>query len=110
MLEVLKSDFVRTARAKGLSEPVVVWKHAARNGMIPIITLLGTALPVLLGGSVVIEYIFEIDGFGLLMLNAIFNKDYNVVMGVALVSAILTLVGLLIADLLYAAVDPRVSY
>ncbi len=110
MLEVLKSDFVRTARAKGLKESTVLWKHAVRNGMMPLITLLGTALPVLLAGSVVIEFIFQIPGFGQLMINSIFNKDYNVVMGVSLISAVLTLIGLLIADILYAAVDPRVSF
>ncbi|MDJ0974671.1 MAG: ABC transporter permease [Planctomycetota bacterium] len=109
MLEVMKSDYIRTARAKGMKESVVLWKHAVRNGMMPLITLLGTALPILLAGSVVIEYIFQIPGFGDLMINAIFQKDYNVVMGVSLISAMLTLVGLLIADLLYAAVDPRVS-
>ncbi len=110
MLEVMKSDFVRTARAKGVKERAVIWKHAARNGMMPLITLLGTALPVLLAGSVVIEWIFQIPGFGQLMINSIFLKDYNVVMGVSLISAALTLVGLLIADILYASVDPRVSY
>jgi peptide/nickel transport system permease protein len=110
MLEVMKSDFVRTARAKGVRERGVLWKHAARNGMMPLITLLGTALPILLAGSVVIEYIFQINGFGLLMINSIFQKDYNVVMGVSLISAALTLIGLLIADILYASVDPRVSY
>lgn len=110
MLEVLKSDYVRTARAKGVKESTVLWKHAVRNGMMPLITMLGAALPILLAGSVVIEYIFRIDGFGLLMINAVFQNDYNIVMGVSLISAALTLVGLLIADLLYAAVDPRVSY
>jgi len=110
MLEVMQSDFVRTARAKGVKESTVLWKHVVRNGMMPLITLLGTALPVLLGGSVVIEYIFQIPGFGLLMIDSIMNKDYNVVMGVSLISAVLTLVGLLVADLLYASVDPRVSF
>lgn len=110
MLEVLKSDFVRTARAKGLSERAVVWRHAVRNGMMPVVTLLGTALPVLIGGSVVIEYIFNIDGFGLLTLNSIQQKDYNVVMGVELIVAALTLVGMLVTDLLYAALDPRITY
>ena len=109
MLEVLKSDFVRTARAKGLRESVVVWKHAVRNGMIPLLTLLGTALPVLLAGSVVIESVFGIPGFGDAMLRAILDKDYNVVLGISLISAALTLIGLLIADILYATVDPRVS-
>ncbi|MFM8979280.1 MAG: ABC transporter permease [Planctomycetia bacterium] len=110
MLEVLKSDYVRTARAKGLPERQVVWRHAVRNGMMPVVTLLGTALPVLLGGSVVIEYIFNIDGFGRLLLNSIYQKDYNVIMGVELAVAALTLVGMLITDLLYAVMDPRISY
>jgi peptide/nickel transport system permease protein len=109
LLEVLHSDYVRTARAKGLAERTVIWKHAVRNGMMPIVTLLGTALPILLGGSIVIESIFQIDGFGLLMIDSIMQKDYNVVMGIALVSAVLTLVGILIADILYAAMDPRIS-
>ena len=110
MLEVMQSDFVRTAYAKGCSRQRVIWRHAVRNGMMPLITLLGTALPVLLAGSVVIESIFGIPGFGKAMLDAILTKDYNLVMGVALISSVLTLVGLLIADILYAVVDPRVSY
>ena len=110
MLEVLQSDYIRTAYAKGCSRRQVIWKHAVRNGMMPLITMLGTALPILLAGSVVIESIFGIPGFGKAMLDAILNKDYNLVMGVALMSSALTLVGLLIADILYAAVDPRVSY
>lgn len=109
MLEVLQADYVRTARAKGLSERSVVWKHAVRNGMMPLVTLLGTALPVLLAGSVFIEYVFAIDGFGQLMITSILNKDYNVVMGVQLIVAALTLIGLLLTDLLYAAMDPRIS-
>lgn len=110
MLEVLQSDYIRTAYAKGCSRKQVIWRHAFRNGMMPLITLLGTALPVLLGGSVVIEVIFDIPGFGKAMLDAILSKDYNMVMGIALLTSALTLVGLLIADILYAAVDPRVSY
>ena len=109
MLRVLKADYIRTARAKGLPERTVVWKHAVRNGMMPIVTLLGTALPILLAGSVLIEYIFNINGFGLLMINSIFQKDYNVIMGVQLFVAALTLIGLLITDLIYAAMDPRIS-
>ena len=110
MLEVLKSDYVRTARAKGLPEGAVIWRHAVRNGMMPVVTLLGTALPVLLGGSVIVELVFNIDGFGLLMLNSVFQKDYNVVMGVELIVAVLTLVGMLVTDVIYAAMDPRISY
>jgi peptide/nickel transport system permease protein len=110
MLEVLKSDFVRTARAKGVPERHVVWRHAVRNGMMPIVTLLGTALPVLLAGSVFIEVVFNIDGFGRLMVESIIQKDYNVVMGIQLIVAVLTLIGLLLTDLIYAAMDPRISY
>ena len=110
MLEVLNSDYVRTARAKGLPERQVIWRHAVRNGMMPVVTLLGTALPVLLGGSVVIEYIFNIDGFGLLLINSIHQKDYNVIMGIELFVAALTLVGMLLTDILYAVMDPRISY
>ncbi len=110
MLNVIQSDFVRTARAKGLRERTVIWRHAVRNGMMPIVTLLGTALPVLLAGSVIIEYIFNIDGFGLLMITSIRQSDYNVVMGIQLIVALLTLVGILLTDLIYAAMDPRISF
>ena len=110
MLNTLQEDYVRTARAKGLSERAVVWKHAVRNGMMPIVTLLGTALPVLLGGSLLVEVIFNIDGFGNLMITSIYQKDFNVVMGIQLIVAALTLVGLLLTDLIYAAMDPRISF
>lgn len=110
MLEVIRSDYVRTARAKGLSEFVVIVKHAMRNGMIPIITLLGTLLPVILGGSVVIEYIFGIPGMGLLTINSIYGRDYNVIMGIQLISATLVLIGILLSDIMYALVDPRISF
>jgi peptide/nickel transport system permease protein len=110
MLEVLKSDYVRTARAKGLPERQVVWRHAVRNGMMPVVTLLGTALPVLLSGNLIIEYVFNIDGFGLLLINSIGQKDYNVIMGIELIVAALTLIGMLLTDVLYAAMDPRISY
>ncbi len=110
LLDVIRSDYIRTARAKGLSEWVVIIKHAVRNGMIPIITLLGTTLPVLIGGSIIIEYIFNINGMGLLMINAIQYRDYNIIMGILLLSAILTLIGILLSDLAYALVDPRISF
>jgi len=110
LLDVIRSDYIRTARAKGLSEWVVILKHAVRNGMIPILTLLGTTLPVLIGGSIIIEYIFVIDGMGKLMLTAINFRDYNVIMGVLLISAVLTLIGILISDISYALVDPRISF
>jgi peptide/nickel transport system permease protein len=109
VLDVLRSDYVRTARAKGLRERTVVWVHAARNGMIPLVTLLGTALPVLIGGSPIIEHVFSIDGFGRLLITSIYERDYNAVMGIELVVAFLTLVGILLTDILYAAVDPRIA-
>lgn len=110
LLDVIRSDYIRTARAKGLSEWVVILKHAVRNGMIPILTLLGTTLPVLIGGSIIIEVIFTIDGMGKLMITAITFRDYNVIMGILLISSILTLIGILLSDISYALVDPRISF
>ncbi len=110
LLDVIRSDYVRTARAKGLSEFWVIGKHATRNGIIPIITLLGTTLPVLVGGSVIIETIFGIPGFGRLTVESIFNRDYNVIIGIQLVVGVLVMLGILLSDILYAIVDPRISY
>jgi len=110
MLDVIRSDFIRTARAKGLSEPAVILRHAARNGMMPVVTLLGGILPGLIGGSVIVEYIFNIQGMGLLVIEAINGRDYNIVMAESLIVAALTLVGILISDVLYAVLDPRISY
>ena len=110
LLDIIRADFIRTARAKGLSEGVVIIKHAARNGMIPILTLMATLLPVLIGGSVVIEVIFGIPGMGRLGFEAIMMRDYNVIMAILLISSVLTLIGMLISDLLYALVDPRITF
>ena len=110
MLDVIRSDFIRTARAKGLSEPAVILRHAARNGMMPVVTLLGGILPGLIGGSVIVEYIFNIQGMGLLVIEAINGRDYNIVMAESLIVAALTLVGILVSDVLYAVLDPRISY
>ena len=110
VIDVIRSDYVRTARAKGLHEFVVIMKHAVRNGMIPILTLLGGLLPVLISGSVIIEVIFNIPGMGLFLFNAINLRDYNVVMGILTIASLLTLLGILISDLLLAAVDPRISF
>jgi len=110
MLEVLRQDYVRTARAKGLSERVVVMKHAFRNSIIPIITIVAGLLPALLGGSVIVEQIFSIPGMGRLGFEAVLNRDYPVIMGLATITAALTLVGILLSDVLYAVVDPRISY
>ncbi|MEN1679535.1 MAG: ABC transporter permease [Planctomycetota bacterium] len=108
--EVLRQDYIRTARAKGVGPVTVVWRHAFRNTLIPFVTLIGLTLPGLLSGSVVLETVFNWPGMGLLLLEGINVRDYPVIMGVTLVFSVLTLAGQLLADLLYAVVDPRVSY
>ncbi len=110
LLDVIRSDYVRTARAKGLPEGIVIIKHAARNGMIPILTLLATLLPTIIGGSVVVETVFGIPGIGRFMFESIIGRDYNAVMAVLLISCFLTLIGMLLSDLSYAIVDPRISF
>jgi len=110
LLEVIRADFIRTARAKGLSEFVVVMRHAARNSLIPIVTLLGASLPVIIGGSVIVEVIFQIDGMGLLGYNAVLQRDYGVLLGLNIITAVLTMAGILLTDVFYAVLDPRISY
>jgi peptide/nickel transport system permease protein len=110
MLEVIRQDYIRTARAKGLQEKKVVLKHALRNSLIPIITLFGGIFPALVGGSVIIETIFSIPGVGQLAYQAIIARDYPLVMAELVISALLTVVGLLIVDILYAFVDPRIAF
>ena len=110
ILNVIRADYIRTARAKGLKERVVILKHALRNGIMPVVTLLGTTLPVIVGGSVVIETIFLIPGMGALMIESIFARDYNVVIGITMITAVLTMIGILVSDILYAVIDPRISY
>jgi peptide/nickel transport system permease protein len=110
LLEVIQADYIRTARAKGLPERTVIGKHALRNGLLPILTLLAGLLPAVLGGSVVIEYIFGIPGIGLWTIDSINQRDYNVIMGVQLLSTILVLFGILLTDIGYALVDPRIRY
>lgn len=110
MLDVYNQDYVRTARAKGLPEGVVVLKHALRASLLPLVTLFGFLLPALIGGSVILEYIFSWPGLGALYFNAILQRDYPLVMGLSFISAVLVLIGNLLADVLYAVVDPRISY
>ncbi len=110
MLEVVRQDFIRTARAKGLSERLVIYRHALRNSLIPIVTLMANLLPTLIGGSIVIETIFSIPGMGQLGWEAVLLRDYPVIMAVFTISAFLTLLGILIADILYTIVDPRIRY
>ncbi len=110
MLEVLRQDYIRTARAKGLSEKKVIYRHALRNALIPIVTLLGLSLPALIGGGFIFETIFAWPGMGRLGYQAIMARDYPVIMGVGIVAALLTLLGNLIADITYAFIDPRIKY
>jgi peptide/nickel transport system permease protein len=110
LLEVLRLDYVRTARAKGLGERIVIYRHALRNAIMPVITLLGLGLPGFVGGALVVENLFSWPGMGRLAVGAVFQKDYNVIMGVNIMFAFLTVLGNLIADLLYATVDPRVKF
>jgi peptide/nickel transport system permease protein len=108
MLEVVRQDYIQSARAKGLAEAVVIGKHALRNAMLPLVTILGLSLPGLIGGSVIVESIFAIPGMGQLMVQAVFERDYPVIMGNLVIVATLTLVANLLADLTYGLVDPRI--
>jgi peptide/nickel transport system permease protein len=110
MLEVLGQDFVRTARAKGLAEATVLRRHALRNALIPVVTLAGLQIPALLGGAVITEQIFEWPGMGRLTIEAINQRDYPVLMGITLITALLVTLGNLLADITYSLVDPRIRY
>ena len=108
MLEVIRQDYIVTARAKGLSERVVIFKHALRNALLPLITILGLAVPGLIGGSVIFETIFAVPGMGQLLYQSVMSRDYPVVMGILVIGAVLTLLGNLIADIAYGLADPRI--
>ena len=108
MVEVLRQDYIRTARAKGLSERRVLFHHGLRNGLLPIITLLGLSVPDLIGGAVIAETIFSIPGMGRLFYEAVMARDYPVVMALVTIGALLTLIGNLLADVAYAYADPRI--
>ncbi len=108
MLEVLRQDFITTARAKGLPERTVIYRHALRNALLPLITILGLSVPGLIGGSVIFESIFAIPGVGQLMWSSVMARDYPVLMGNLVIVSVLTLLGNLLADVGYAAVDPRI--
>ncbi len=110
MLETIRQDYIRTAYAKGLDSRTVIYKHALRNSLIPIITLLAGVFPMLVGGSVIIETIFSIPGMGELSFRALVARDYPVIMAVFTISAFLTLFGILVADILYSIVDPRIAF
>ncbi len=110
MLEVLGQDYVQAARAKGLAERIVILKHVMRNSLIPVVTMLAALLPALIGGSVIIETIFSIPGMGQLGYESVRARDYPTVMALYSVSAVLTLIGILISDLLLSVVDPRIAF
>lgn len=110
MVDVLDEQFVRTARSKGLSERSVIFKHALRNALLPIVTLLGLSLPGLVGGAYFIEFVFSLPGMGYLGITSVFARDYPTVMGITLLSAILVVAGNLLADVAYGWVDPRIRY
>ncbi|MCH9022362.1 MAG: ABC transporter permease [Planctomycetes bacterium] len=110
MLEVLRQDYIQTARAKGLSESKVIWRHGFRNSLIPVLTLLGLLLPEIVGGSVILEVMFNWPGLGRLFFDSMMARDYPTIMALSFVTACLVLAGTLLADLLYGFADPRVSY
>jgi len=110
MQEVIRQDYIRTAKAKGLSERTVLVKHAFRNTLIPLVTLIGLTLPSLLSGAIILEMIFNWPGMGTLFFESLRERDYPTVMGLTLMFSVLTLAGQLLADILYSVVDPRVTY
>lgn len=110
MLEVIRQDYIRTARAKGVSEPRVILVHALRNGLFPIVTLFGSLLPFLVGGSVIIESIFNIPGMGLFAFEAVLRREYDIVMATLILAAVLTLIGILISDIMYVLINPQVTF
>ena len=110
MIEVLRQPYIYTAKAKGLSQKDVIYKHAFRNAILPIVTILGLSIPGLLGGSVIFESIFALPGIGELFYKAVMMRDYNLIMASVVLGAVLTMLGNLIADISYAYIDPRISY
>lgn len=110
VMEVLNEEYIKTARSKGLKENIIVVKHAFRNALIPVVTSISLSVPFLIGGAVVTEQIFAWPGIGSLMVTAINNRDYPVIMGVTVLISVVVLVANLILDLIYAKLDPRISY
>jgi len=107
-LEVINQDYIRTARAKGVSQRAINWRHAFRNSALPIVTMLGMTIPGLVGGAFLIETVFAIPGMGRVGMTAILNRDYPLIMGTGFFSAVLVMIGMLVSDILYAVVDPRI--
>jgi peptide/nickel transport system permease protein len=109
-LEVLSEEFILAARARGIKEKTIIYSHALKNALIPIITIYGMSLPFLLGGSVLIESVFSWPGMGSLAIEAVQNRDYPLILATTMMGAFLVVLGNLLADIMYAVVDPRVSY
>ena len=110
MLEALQQDYIRTARAKGLSQGAVTWIHAFRNALVPVVTVIGITTAILIGGAVVTEIVFNIPGLGRLIISAVLRRDYPVVQGVILVTATAYVLINLVVDVLYVFIDPRIRY
>lgn len=110
MLEVMQQDYLRTAKAKGIGRFLVINKHALRNALIPVVTVIGMQIPILFGGAVIVEQMFRWPGLGLITMNAIMSRDYPVIMGVCLLTAVVVLVANLLTDILYALIDPNIQY
>jgi len=110
MLDVLKQDYIKTAYAKGLSRRDIIFKHALKNALLPLITIIGLSIPALVGGSFIIETVFSYPGMGRLGFEAIMARDYPVIMGIGVIAAFLTLAGNIVADVLYSVADPRIRY
>lgn len=109
VLEVLEQDYLRTAKSKGIGRFLVIYKHTLRNALIPIVTIIGMQIPTLFGGAVIVEQMFSWPGLGLITMNAIFSRDYPVIMGVCLLTAIVVLIANLLTDIIYAIVDPTIQ-
>ena len=110
LLDEIKKDYIRTARAKGLGDKAVYFKHALRNALIPIVTGLGGFLGIFFAGSLLLEKIFQLDGIGLLGFNSVLSRDYNVIMGLLTIQALLMLIGNILSDIAYVIVDPRIDF
>jgi len=110
MLETLSQDFIQTARSKGLSETEIIWKHAFKNSLFPIITLFANIFPAMVGGSIIIETLFSLPGMGFLLYQSIYARDYPVMIAVFTLSGFMTILGILIADILYKKIDPRIQF
>jgi peptide/nickel transport system permease protein len=110
VLEVLRQPYTITAKAKGLSQRAITWGHIVRNSLIPVITQLGSILPGLIGGTVIIETIFDWPGMGRLAIRAAYERDYPMLMGLVLLSSVILIISILLVDIIYALVDPRIRY